>query len=117
MHRLPANTNLSALTGKLVEQICIGRHQAIVHLEDDLYIAIEGDFSFASEVTAEKQVDYRSAAKSFADLLENRIVDAEVLHERAVVFKFSSGARLTAFDSSDQYESFQIKLPDRLIVV
>ena len=117
MHRIAENTNLSALRGKLVEQICIGIHQAIVRLEDNLYVAIEGDFLFGKEATPERQVDYRSAANAFANLLEDRIADAEVIRDDAVVFNFSSGARLTVFDSSDQYESFQIKLPDRLVVV
>jgi hypothetical protein len=40
-----------------------------------------------------------------------------VIREDAVVFKFSGEAQLTVFDSSDRYESFQIKLPDRLVVV
>jgi Family of unknown function (DUF6188) len=117
MHRIAENTNLSALRGKLVEQICIGVHQVIVRLEDNLYVAIEGDFLFGKEAPPERQVDYRSAANDFANLLEDRIIDAEVIRDDAVVFNFSSGARLTVFDSSDQYESFQIKLPDRLVVV
>ena len=117
MHRITKDTNLSALAGKLVEQICIGVHQVIVRLENDLYIAIEGDFSFGSEASPEKEMDFRNAAKAFANLLESRVIDASVVREDAVVFTFSAGARLTVFDSSDQYESFQIQLPDRLVVV
>ena len=114
MHRIEKNTNLSALAGKSVEQICIGVHQVILRLEDDLYISIEGNFSFETQA---RQEDYRTSAKAFADLLDHRIVDAEVLCDDAVGFKFSNGTMLTIFDSSDYYESFQIKLPDRLLVV
>jgi hypothetical protein len=117
MHRIAKDTNLSSLVGKLVEQICVSLHQVIVRLEDGLYIAIEGDFSFGIEAIAGKEMDYRNAATAFAGLLERRVVDAEVIREDAVVFKFSGEAQLTVFDSSDRYESFQIKLPDRLVVV
>ena len=117
MHRISENTDLSALTGKNVEQICIGVHEVILNLEDDLYITVEGDFSFGGEETVEKEIDFRSAANAFADLLAHTIVDAKVLRNDAVVFSFSNGTNLTVFDSSDHGECFQIKLPDRLIIV
>jgi hypothetical protein len=88
-----------------------------VRLEDELYISIEGDFRFGSEASGEPKMDYRHAAQNFADLLESRILKADAIQVDAVTVEFSDGTRLTVFDSSDQYESFQIKLPDRLVVV
>jgi hypothetical protein len=117
MHRIAKDTDLSPLAGKMVEQVCIGRHQVIVRLEDELCISIEGDFQFGSAASGEREMDYRHAAQKFADLLERRILKAEVIQNDVVVVEFSDGARLTIFDSSDQYKSFQIKLPDRLVVV
>jgi hypothetical protein len=59
MHRLPLDTDLGALVGKIVEQISIGVHQVILHVEDRLFIAIEGNFSFTSEDQEESETEYR----------------------------------------------------------
>ena len=115
MHRIPENTDLSPLIGKNVEQVCIGAHEVIINLEDDLYITVEGGFAFGHEEPSEDP-DFRRAANAFAALVGHTITGAKVLRDEAVAFNFSGGTTLTIFDDSDHGESFQIKLPDRLVV-
>ncbi len=115
MHGIPENTDLSSIIGKSVEQVCIGTHEVILNLVDNLYITIEGGFSFGDEAPSEDP-NFSRAANAFAELLGNTIICAKVLHGDKVAFIFSSGKALTIYDDSDNGESFLIKLSDRLIV-
>jgi len=115
MHRIPKNTDLSPLVGKNVEQVCIGAHEVVLNLSDDLYITIEGGFAFGDEERLEEP-DFRGSANKFTKLLNDVMVLAKVLRDDKVLFIFSSGTTLTIYDDSDHGESFVIKLPDRLVV-
>lgn len=115
MHGIPKNTDLTPIIGKIVEQVCIGTHEVILNLEDDLYITIEGGFSFGDEVPSENP-NFPHSANAFAELLGSEITYAKVLSTNKVAFIFSSTKVLTIYDDSDTGESFLIKLPDRLIV-
>jgi hypothetical protein len=115
MNRITNKTDLSPLIGKNVEQVCIGLHEIIINLEDNLFISIEGAFSFDGGNTIEE--DFPSCANSFAQLLGLTISEVTILRDDAVSFNFSNSENLIIFDSSDHYESFQIQLPDQLVVV
>jgi hypothetical protein len=118
MHRISLTTDLSDLLGKSVEQICLGLHQVILRFDKDLYISIEGQFSIGDKsFKGDRRGDCRVAANDFAKLIGCNILSATVPSEDSVVIMFSNGMTLSAFDSSDHYESFQIKLPNQLIVV
>ena len=117
MNRIPIDINLSALIGKRVVLVCIGTHQAVINLEQGLCISIEGDFSFETGINIEIYSEYRSKANFFVALLECEIVSFEVIDDKTLSFRFTNDKCLIIYDSTDHYESFQIKLTDQLIVV
>jgi len=117
VNRIAPDTDLSSFTGKLVEQVCLGRHQLQIHFEDRLSIFIEGECSIGKTTNPLRSEDYISRGTEFARLLEQRVEGAEIVDDRTIKLQFSNGDALFVFDSNDQYESFQIQLPNQLVVV
>jgi hypothetical protein len=50
-------------------------------------------------------------------LLDDAVADAGVAAHGGLVVQFDPGAKLEAFDTSDQYESFWIECKQRRIIV
>jgi hypothetical protein len=117
MNRISKTEDLSDLVGKIVEQVCFGPHQVILNLEDHCFISLEGAFSFAEKRDGIRSVKYMESADAFTKLIGHKIKSADVISEDALEIRFTNGQALQVFDSNERYESFQIKLSNRLIVV
>ncbi|GEL98338.1 DUF6188 family protein [Cellulomonas terrae] len=118
MYGLEVGTDVSGLKGRTIEQIAVGEHQAQLHLSNSASISIEGDFSMTSAGGAPTIFERpRDAAQALADRLGLDVVSADVLEPGVLTLEFSDGSQLRAYDSSDRYESYQIRIGDRLIVV
>ncbi|MBO3100622.1 DUF6188 family protein [Cellulomonas fengjieae] len=118
MHGLDVGTDISGLRGCTLEQVALGEHQVQLRLSNDASISIEGEFSVTS--TGEVAITYsrpRDAAQILADKLGLDIAAADVFEPGVLTVEFTDGSRLCAYDSSDHYESYQICIGGRLIVV
>lgn len=120
MFGLEVGTDLSALEGCVLESISISRHQVQLRLDSlrNLAVAVEGDFSVAApdgEVVV--YVNPADAAQALAGRLGAEVVAAVVKAPGTLTLRFGDGSTFEAFDSEDSYESYQIRLGERLIVV
>ena len=59
----------------------------------------------------------RDAAQALADLIGVAVVDARVAEPGTLTLGWDEGSVLEVFDSNEHYESYQIHLGERLIVV
>lgn len=116
MNRIKSDYDFSELIGKSIIQVCIGFHEILLNIEDDIYISIEGKFSFHEESSGNPS-SFIEAAENFAELIGKSIVSTCIINEYTLLFKFSDGTNLYIFDSNDNHESFLIKLSDKVIVV
>jgi hypothetical protein len=118
MYGIPKTTDFGFLLGKVVEQVCLGQYQTQVHL-DDASISIECKHAlFVAEGLREivwERDEFPS--EGISHLLGQTLSEVAVEESGALELTFSQGDRLSLFDESEQYESFQITCGDRWIVV
>jgi hypothetical protein len=116
MHGIPKTTDFSFLLGKIVEQVCLGQYQTQIHL-DDANISIEcRHVLFVAEGSREIVWD-EFPSEGISKLLGQTLSGVTAGDSGALEFTFSAGDRLSLFDDSEQYESFQISCVDREIIV
>lgn len=118
MYGITKTGDYGFLVGKLVEQVCLGRYQTQIHL-DDARLSIEGKHVL---LRAEDQMaiiwergQFRS--DGISKLLGQTVSGVSVSEGGPVEITFSQGDRLLIFDDSHQYESFEIRCGDLWIVV
>ena len=120
MYGLPEDTDLSALVGCRLESVSVGLHQVNLGLDGlrNIAVTIEGDFSVAQQ--GHDEVRYSSAPEGavvLISLLDAEIVAASASEGGTTVIRFSHGATAAIYDSEAHYESYQIQIGERLIVV
>ena len=81
-------------------------------------LSIESDFSITPSGGEASRYDRpRDAAQALADLLGVVVIEARVVEPGTLMLRWADGSVLEVFDSNEHYESYQIHLGERLIVV
>ncbi len=117
MNGLPEQIDLSFLEGRELIQVCVGMFQVIFGFDDQVSISVEGCYSVHSEAG---ESTWKSGEKPRSDVLN--LLGANVAHVRGeadgtLTLTFSEDLSLVIFDSSKEYESYQIAKPGTIIVV
>ena len=120
MYGLPEATDLSDIVGCRLESVSVGLHQVNLGLDGlhNVAITVEGDFAVAQP--GGDGVRYSSApegAVALISLLGAEIVVALVSWPGTTAITFDNGAVVEVYDSEAHYESYQIHIGQRLIVV
>lgn len=120
MFGLEVGTDVGALAGCTLESIDLTQHQVQLRLDSlrGFVVSIECEFALTPPdgvtVRYERPAD---AAQDLANRLGVKVQRAEVLTPGTLTVQLADGAILEVFDSNEHYESYQIHLGERLIVV
>ena len=118
MYKLSTSEDLSFLARAELIQVCIGANEAILNFHPDSRITILADFSVTDGTGAPVIYDDpRRGAAALVGLLCDTITAAEATCSGDLRVTFASGAKLVAFDSAAEHESFWIKGPRGEIIV
>jgi hypothetical protein len=120
MYGLDVGTDVTALSGCRLESIDLTEHQVQLRLDslNGIILSIESDFSITLGTGEMCRYDRpRDAAQALADWLGVRVIDAQVAEPGTLTLRWEDGSALEVFDSNEHYESYQIHLGERLIVV
>jgi hypothetical protein len=120
MYSLPKDTDLSFLIKKQLHQVCIGSNDLILNFDGgEVRISIISECIFHDNSGEAILIDrYPANASVVCQLLGSTVMkQMRARGGKALLLEFSNGQSLEIIDDSDQYESFQIKHGDRLIVV
>lgn len=120
MYGLTKDVDLSFLNGREVIQVAIGVYQIIFAFDEDVRISIYFQFSYfdgRSESTWQPEPGFAQIAARTVALLGATVQTFEGQEDGTLTLMFSNGHRLTIPDSSKEYESYDITLPGRTIVV
>jgi hypothetical protein len=120
MYGLKRDTDLSFLKGRELIQIAIGLHHISFRFDEDVAISIEGEFSYfdlQAGWTWESESGAVHIAARTVSLLGATIRSFEGQENGTLILTFSNDHRLTIFDSSKEYESYDITRPGHTIVV
>lgn len=118
MYGIPPGADLSFLLGTTLIQVCIGRHETILHLEPTTSIMLASDVRvLESELT----VDLRSAlvvGAPLARLLSESITGVDGRADGTLrLFWTKADVVVEIIDTWDKYESYVITQGPRVVVV
>ena len=120
MYGLSPDTDLSPLNGCTLTFVGFGQYQVQLAFsgETNCAISIEGDYvvtpSDGESTTFSEAVD---GAAAVLPLLGHTVVVAEVPSDGTVRVGVDDGSVIEVLDSQAHYESYQVDLGDRLLVV
>jgi uncharacterized protein DUF6188 len=120
VYGFPEDTDLSAFVGCELELVSIGLYQVNLNFDGlrKIGITIEGDYAVSGPGAAQNR--YSAApegAAGLVGLLGSRVTDVQVADHGTTTVQFVGGAAIMIYDSEEHYESYQIYIGDRLIVV
>ncbi|UQX89255.1 DUF6188 family protein [Jatrophihabitans telluris] len=120
MYGLPEDTDLSAFVGCKLELVSISLHQVNLNFDGlrKIGITIEGDYAVSGpDVARDRYSAAPEGATGLVGLLGSRVSDVQVVDHGTTTVHFVGGAAIMIYDSEEHYESYQIYIGDRLIVV
>ena len=120
MFGLDVDTDVSGLAGCRLESIDLTEHQVQLRLDsrNGITLSIESAFAIAPGGGDRSMFDRpRDGAQALADRLGVEVVEARVTQPGTLTLRWDDGSILEVFDSNEHYESYQIQLGERLIVV
>lgn len=120
MYGLDTGTDVSALSGGLLTFVGFGQYQLQLAFTGAEYclISVEGDYRVSRP--PDQPVTYTDAvggATALLPLLGRTVASAAVLEGGTVRVTFDDASLIDVLDSSSEYESYQLNLGDRLIIV
>lgn len=118
MYGIPVGETFAFIEGRVLEQLCFGRHELILNFDDGLSITVEGALGITLAGAGEFVVDDAlDIASVLAGLISDTVTAIEVNDPRSFSMRFAQGHIVRLIDSSRRYESFQVRHGDYLIVV
>jgi Family of unknown function (DUF6188) len=117
---LDVDTDVSGLSGCRLESIDLAEHQVQLRLDslNGIRLSIECVFAITADGGDRSMYERpRDAAQALADRLGVRVVDARVADPGTLTLRWDDGSVIEVFESNEHYESYQIHLGERLIVV
>jgi hypothetical protein len=118
MFGLPVGTDFGALVGTKVEGLHISQYQVQINLGDAAGISVEGNLS-VQEAGGEPvlYVHLPDAAQMLADRLGHEVLAAVVAREGVLTLRLDDDSQIEIIDSSQQYESYQVTMGERVVIV
>ena len=120
MYGLSPETDLSPLNGCVLTLVGFGQHQVQLVFSGEVpcSASIEGDYVVTpSGCNATIYSEAVAGAAALLPLLGRTVTLASVPSDGTVRVGFGDGSVVEVLDSSTHYESYQINLGDRLLVV
>lgn len=119
MYGLPENFDASFFVGRTLEMIRFNANQIYLHFDDHMTITIEGSFSHqhARSSTNPQVVSVPVKQSALMQLLEQKVISVSADRDGTLTLVFDDGQIFTCYDQSANYESYQIKHGDEVIVV
>jgi hypothetical protein len=118
MYGLSKDVDLAFLKGKELHQVCTGANEVILHFDDYIAITIMSECDYKSKIGEIVRIErYPTSSSLICQLLGSSITEAQGKDDGTLVLEFANGDALTLYDDSKEYESYQIKHGEQLIVV
>jgi hypothetical protein len=118
MYGLPKHIELGFLLKKELQSVSFGLHEVILCFNDYLTINVTSECTYQSKAGEIVKIDsYIASATLICTLISQSIAEARGEEDGTLTLQFTNGDMLTIYDDSNQYESYQIKHGDKLIVV
>ena len=121
MYRISDELDLKEIIGSEIEQICSTRFGVQLHFSSGTSLSVQSDINLldGDRIIGSWNQGENWSSVSFQRLLNIPVRKYSVPNNRLLQIELADGLVLQIYDSSDQYESFQItkKDTDEIIVV
>jgi hypothetical protein len=118
MYGLPKDFDCNCFVGHALEMICVNANQIYLHFDGKTVITIESKYAVRKKQDANILVsEVPFVETKLFSLIEQKIIAATAREDGTLTLAFGNDFLLSCYDRSDQYESYQIKLGDKTIIV
>jgi hypothetical protein len=118
MYGLPKDFDASFLVGLTLEMVCFNINQVYLHFSDHVMITIEGDLVHQISPSDDtSNISPPIHESNLMQLLEHSVSNAFGDDEGTLTMVFDNGQTLKCLDTSPNYESYQIKHGEHIIIV
>ena len=118
MYGLPADFDSKIFVGRTLEQVCFFINQVSFHFDQKVSVRLEGEYSLQMDPALEPElIDVPEFHPELTKLLEQTVKNASAARDGTLALQFSDGAVLTFYDRTPGYESYEISIGERHIIV
>ncbi|MEJ7623683.1 MAG: DUF6188 family protein [Pyrinomonadaceae bacterium] len=119
MYGLPDDFSTDFLLGRNLEQICINENQVYFHFDNQLFITVEGTYAYQNveSEAGELLIEVPRFDANVLQLLGSSVRKCASSPDGTLNLSFDNGQTLTMLDSSREFESYQIRYKDLIIIV
>ena len=116
MNGLPEGFDASFLLGARLVQVCTGLHEVVLVFAEDIDITIECDIDVTTPSDSIAMSSAPEMGVALIALLDQRITAASGSSDGDLTIELGA-VRITIHDSSEHYESYQVRHGEDLTVV
>ncbi len=118
MFGVPSNLDLKHFTGVECTQVCLGLHQVQIHFAKAVSISIEGRWELCDsdgEILDQSKNLKQQECMRLHVIVGRTVVETRIAAPKSITIVFDNGLVLEVFDSSHEFESFQIQPGDIIV--
>lgn len=118
MYGLPADFDSRIFIGRTLEVVCFLVNQINLHFDQKISVQLGGEYSLQMDPESEPEIiEVPEFHPGLTKLLEQTISNASAAADGTLTLHFSGGAVFTCYDRTPGYESYDIYIGDRRIIV
>ncbi|HEX5278675.1 MAG TPA: DUF6188 family protein [Micropepsaceae bacterium] len=118
MYGLPADFDGRIFVGRTLEVVSFFVNQMILRFDQDISVRLEGEYSLQLDSGSEPEIiEVPEFHPELTKLLEQTVSNASSAKDGTLKIQFSGGAIFTCYDRTPGYESYEIDIGDRRIIV
>lgn len=118
MYGLPADFDSRIFVGRTLELVCFAAYHFNFHFDQDIGVQVGGEYSLQMKPVSEPDIiEVPEFHPGLTKLLEQTVIHASATRDGTLILRFSGGAVFTCYDRTPGYESYDIYIGDRHIIV
>lgn len=118
MYGLPANFDSRIFVGRTLEEIYFAAYHFVLQFDQHIGVQVHGEYSLQIDPGLEPDIiDVPEFHPQLTKLLEQTVNNATATREGTLTLQFSNGAVFTCYDRTPGYESYEIFIGDRHLIV
>ena len=118
MYGLPADFDSRIFVGRTLELVCFAAYQINLHFDQEIGVQVGGEYSLQMDTGSEPEIiEPPEFHAGLTKLLEQTVSNASSTRDGMLSLQFSNGAVFTCYDRTPGYESYEISIGDRHIIV
>jgi hypothetical protein len=118
MYGLPADFDSRIFVGRTLEMVCFAAYQFGLHFGEHIFVQVNGEYSLQADPGSEPEIiEPPEFHPELTKLLEQTVSNASSTRGGTLSLQFSNGAVFTCYDRTPGYESYDIHIGDRRIIV